>query len=260
MRAALVVVTIVVLGTSAVASPTAEDLYAEGQAAYDRADYATAIDRWRESYEISGQSGLLFNLAQALRLSGDCPDALATYRKFLATDADLTSEQHRLAEDLARELDVACDEPPTPTPTIHVPPIEPPATISERASNPGLTAAVSLDDRDHRTRPGRALRVAGLATGATGVALLVTGLVVGRHARSLGDEVTRACASGCDWATQKSKDAAGRRDAVIGYALDTVGVAAIAGGAIMYYVGIRRVAVVPRPNEDGAVVSWSGSW
>lgn len=260
MRIGLVVAAIAALGASARAAPSAEDLYAEGQAAYDRADYPTAIERWRASFEISGETGLLFNLAQAQRLSGDCPDALSTYRKFLAADADLTSEQHRLAEDLARELDSSCDEPPP----ISSAPVEPPtaAAIPDRAADHDLIAAVPLSARDDRTpRSGRSRRITGLAIAGTGAALLVTGLIVGHHARALGDEVTRACASGCDWTTQRSKDAAGRRDAVIGHALDAVGVAAIAGGAILYYVGVREdVVVEPRAHGAGIVVSWSGSW
>lgn len=257
MRVALVVLTIAALHATAAAEPRAEVLYAEGQAAYDRADYATAIDRWQKSYEISGAPGLLFNLAQARRLSGDCPAALASYRTYLATDADAASEQHRLAEDLARELDAACDETPVdPRPR----PVDPPSTAY---SAPGLTSVVRLSDSHDRTqRPGRALRVAGLVTGGSGVALLVTGLVVGHHGRSLGDEVTRACAAGCDWAALSRKDAAGRRDVFIGRALDIVGVAAIAGGAVMYYLGSRAssVRVAPAEHRDGAVVSWSGAW
>jgi hypothetical protein len=258
MRAVLIILAIAALGSTAAAAPSAEDLYAEGQAAYDRADYPTAIARWRESYEISGASGLLFNLAQALRLSGDCPGALSTYRKFLATDADPTSEQHRLAEDLARELDVACDD----LPSIRPSPVKPPAARPPLELETGLNVAVPLSDRNDRTTRPSALRIAGLATAGTGAALLVAGLVVGHHADALGDEVTRACASGCDWAVQESKDAAGRHDAAVGRALDVVGAAAIAGGAVMYYLGSRApsMRVTPAEHHDGAVVSWSGVW
>lgn len=258
MRAALLMLAIAALRVPATAEPRAETLYAEGQAAYDRADYAAAIESWSESYRISGAPGLLFNLAQAQRLSGDCPTALSTYREFLTADADDASEQHRLAEDLARELDATCDEPPAATRQPR--PDDPPPT---RYSAPGLTSVIRLSgSHDRTTRPGRVLRVAGLATGGAGVALLVTGLVVGHHARSLGDEVTRACAAGCDWAALSRKDAAGRRDVSIGRALDIVGVAAIAGGAVMYYLGSRpsSVSVAPAEHRDGAVVSWSGSW
>jgi hypothetical protein len=246
MRASLVIVTIAALRMTAAAAPSAEDLYAEGQAAYDRADYATAIARWRESYAVSAAPGLLFNLAQAQRLSGDCPGALSTYRRFLASDPDPASEQHRLAEDLATELDAACDErPPTP------PRIEPPGSV------PAL-----LSRRDDRPpRSGRGRRIAGLATGGAGLALLAAGLVLGHHGTALGAEVTRACAAGCDWSGQRETDAAGRRDVLVGRALDAVGAAAIVGGAILYYVGTREtLGVAPRPGGDGAVVTWGGSW
>lgn len=256
MKIALIILTIAALGGLAAAEPSAEDLYAEGQAAYDRTDYPTAIARWRASYEISGESGLLFNLAQALRLAGNCPEALATYKKFVAADPDPTSEQHKLADDLARELDAKCH------PDEHaVPPIEHPVAPGLN-SGPGLNLGTELTDRDDRPAPGRSLRVAGLVTGGAGVAILVTGLVVGHHANTLGGEVTDACATSCDWATLKSKDAAGRRDAKIGYMLDGVGVAAIASGALMYYLGNRNsaVSVVPAARDGGAVLSWSGSW
>jgi tetratricopeptide (TPR) repeat protein len=218
--------------------PTAENLYDEGQTAYARADYATAIAKWQASYDLSGKSGLLFNLAQAQRLSGDCPRALVAYQKFVEADPDLTSEQHKLAEDFMHELEVTCQ---TVARTIAEPPIEVPKTRPTR---------------------GRELKIAGLVTSGAGATSIVIGLVLGHHAATLGDAVTNACSTSCDWSAQKSNDAAGRRDATIGYALDTIGAAAIAGGAIMYYLGDRERAftISPRPREGGAVVSWSGSW
>lgn len=249
MKIALVLATIVLLEITASAQPNAEDLYAQGQAAYERADYTIAIAKWQASYDLSKEAGLLFNLAQAKRLAGDCVGARATYRRFDEADPDVTSDQHKLAEDLARELDVTCDEPPAVVPR-----------VGSTAVTPKLNVGVPRDDRTHR--PGSTLRVAGLATGGTGIALLVTGLLVGRHARTLGDEVTSACTSVCAWSAQKGKDSAGRRAATIGYALDAVGAAAIACGTVMYYLGSRAasVRVVPAERRDGAVVSWSGSW
>jgi len=239
------------LGSTASAAPSAESLYTEGQAAYDRGDYATAIARWQASFDVSGATALLFNVAQAERLSGDCPRALATYRKFIAADPDPSSEQHKLAEDLERELAAKCVE-PTPAP--------PP----EPASGPGLDAAAHpTSTGDHEPEhPTSALRVAGIATGGAGIALLVTGLVVGTHANALGGEVTGACATSCDWSQLKSKDGTGRHEATVGYVLDGVGAAAIVGGVVMYYLGSREssVSVAPASRAGGTVVSWSGSW
>jgi len=250
MKIAWVVAAIAALATVAHAQPSAEDLYAEGKAAYDKADYATAITRWEASYALSDEVGLLFNLAQARRLSGDCAGALATYRRFVAADPDPATDQHKLAEDFVRELEPACGVPPPRD-------VDPQAKLGG-----GLNSVGRLNATENQAvNSGGKLRTAGLATGGVGIAALATGLVLGHHGQAIGDEVTAACATSCDWGAQKSKDVAGRRDVTIGYVLDAVGVAAIAGGAVMYYLGARGgVTVSPRPREGGAVVSWSGSW
>jgi hypothetical protein len=220
-------------------APTAEGLYDEGHEAYEKADYAVAIAKWQESYRLSGENGLLFNLAQAQRLSGNCGAALATYRKFLAADQDLTSEQHKLADDFTRELE-PCGAPKAP-------PVDPkPRVVAE----------------EHERHSGGGLRLVGLIGSGSGIAALATGLAMGHHGQTLGNDVTVACAISCDWAAQKGRDAAGRGDVAIGYALDVAGAAAIAGGSIAYYLGVRGtgLTVTPRPSEGGAVFSWSGSW
>ncbi len=231
MRLGFATIVLVVLEVPALAGPSAEELYDEGQRAYDSAAYATAVVKWTQSYELSSEPGLLFNLAQAYRLNRDCAQALATYKRFV--EADPASEQRILANDFIRELEPKC----------------------------GASSQPPRVERPHTTPP-RTLKIAGLVTGGSGVAIVATGLLFGRRAGTLGDEVSRACDQMCDWAAQKDKDARGRRYATTGYVLDAVGVAAIAGGAVMYYFGIRgsSVVVAPKPGESGAIVSWSGSW
>jgi tetratricopeptide (TPR) repeat protein len=230
MKVVVAIVVIVATSGGAHAGPTAEELYDQGKAAYDHGDYTIAILDWERSYSLSHEPALLFNLAQANRLLGDCAQALFRYKRFV--DLDPKSEQRGLADDFIRELEPTCG---TPT--------------------------QSRTDRVEKGS-GQELKVAGLVTGGAGALSLVIGLGLGHHASTLGDEVTAACTSSCDWQAVKDKDAAGRRDAGIGYALDAVGIAAIAGGAIMYYLGDREHAVTisPRPRDGGAVVSWSGSW
>lgn len=103
------------------------------------------------------------------------------------------------------------------------------------------------------------LRITGLVTGGAGLVSLAAGLALGHHARTLGDEVTQACRTGCDWARWQNQDAAGRRDASIARVLDGLGAASIVVGVTAYYLGFRRGAltVTPRAREGGAVVSWS---
>ena len=233
MRIVIVVAAIVVLKSSVRAAPPAEELFNAGQEAYDHHDYALAIDRWQESYRLSKEPALLFNIAQAYRLANDCENALSTYKRFIATDP--MSEKRQLADDFVRDLEGKCGPPP------HV--VEDPHPVEN-------------------TRSGQNLKLAGFVIGGSGVALLVGGLLLGKHASTMSDEVTSTCSVSCDWAMEKDKDTAGRRDGAIGYALDAVGVAAIAGGAIVYYLGDHKhaVTVSPRPREGGAVVVWNGSW
>ena len=251
MKIAVLIVAIVTLETVAFAQPGAEDLYTAGKAAYDRTDYKEAVAKWQASFDLSKESALLFNLAQAKRLSGDCAGAIVTYRHFIATDADKTSEQYKLAKELARELEGTC--PVTPPPKV-----VDPTTLDDR-----LTSVAGLNDHESgRSRPGRTWKIAGLVTGGAGVVMFAVGLGLGHHGAAIGDEITAACTTSCDWAALKDKDARGKREVTIGKTLDAVGVAAIAGGAVFYYLGMRQetLTVKPAPGGGGGVISWSRSW
>jgi hypothetical protein len=249
----VIVAIVAIVGLEVVAcadGQTAETLYADGQTAYDRADYAAAIAKWQESYQLSGESGLLFNLAQARRLAGNCAEALATYRRFLAADP-AADQQHDLARELTRELEAQCGE--------HG------EKHAERVDRPKIDqkpASADLHDHGaHGDSPGRTTRIAGLVTGGVGLATIATGLYFGHRAQTLAGEVTAACRAECNWATWRDKDTAGRRDATIGHVLDVAGAVGVVGGGIMYYLGVSSpVTVVPTSREGGVGIAWSGSW
>jgi len=257
VKIALLIVAIVSLQTAAYAQPSAENLYMEGQAAYDRADYKTAVDKWQASYALSQESGLLFNLAQAKRLAGDCVGAIVTYRSFIATDTDQASEQHKLAKDLVRELEATC---PKQKPAV----IPPPKLNANPKSSAEVASAYGLTDRDRTSddsRSGRTWKITGVVTGGVGVVTIAVGLGLGHHGAAIGDEITAACQTSCDWAALKDKDARGKREVAIGKVLDVAGVAVIAGGAVFYYLGVRQETLAITPaSGGGGVVSWSGSW
>ena len=233
MKIAVAIATLVALSTTVRADPSPEDLFNAGQHEYEGGNYARAIDLWRESYRLSQEPGLLFNIGHAQRLAGDCASALASYRQFVVLDP--SSDRRADAEELVHELAATCRKPEPPRDARRVP---------------------------ERVESGHSLKLAGLGTGGAGVALMATGLLIGRHASTLGNEVSGACSHGCTWADQRSKDSAGRRDAAVGYTLDGLGVAAIATGAVMYFLGARETTVVvaPRPGEGGAIISWRTSW
>ena len=60
----------------------AAKLYDEGQRHYNLGEYDQAIEKFRQSYYLSNEPLLLFNIGQALRLKGDCGQALHSYRAY----------------------------------------------------------------------------------------------------------------------------------------------------------------------------------
>ena len=61
---------------------SAKQMYAEGKRYYDIGDYPRAIDTWKRAYLVANAPMLLFNIAQAYRLAGDCTEALRLGPKY----------------------------------------------------------------------------------------------------------------------------------------------------------------------------------
>ncbi|HEY3807188.1 MAG TPA: hypothetical protein VGL61_31520 [Kofleriaceae bacterium] len=215
--------------------PAAAELYRDGQSAYDQARYDDAIAAWQQSYALSHEPALLYNLAQALRLrghSGDCVAARDKYREFVALVEP--SPQRNLAEryiaGLASCASAPAGEPPTSSMT---------STNHER-----------LDERE--------LTVAAIGLG--GVGLVIAGIALGHHAATLGDDVTAACSLSCDWSAEKSKDAAGRRDSTLGWTFGTLGVVALVADAALYYFDVHEHGFSVGVGTSSAAVTWSRAW
>jgi hypothetical protein len=66
----------------------ARDLYDLGARQYEQGAYADAVRAFRSAYDLTPVPALLYNLAQAERLAGDCPGALRDYRAFEGAHVD----------------------------------------------------------------------------------------------------------------------------------------------------------------------------
>jgi tetratricopeptide (TPR) repeat protein len=130
------------------AAAKARALYQEGARLYNLGQYEGAVRAFEGSYAISGAKPLLFNIAQAYRLSGPaaCASALQAYESYLREDAAASNrreveerivemreckERERAreeAEEAARAARAAAS-PPSPSPS-------PPAPAAERAPGP----------------------------------------------------------------------------------------------------------------------------
>jgi tetratricopeptide (TPR) repeat protein len=248
---------IVLAAGTAHAQPAAQDdpievakqLYAEGKRYYDIADYAHAIASWKRAYVASNAPMLLFNIAQAYRLSGNCDEALHVYAAYERAAPDLTNR-----DDL-EQAKGRCNREPTKT---H-PPAPEPAVGAPRSAPASTPAPVGIPPALNESHEHRNLRIAGIATASVGVVLGVTSFVFARHASSAADQVA---AHRGEWtATERALEREGHRDATISIATGIAGGAAIVGGVALYYLGresARRVDVAVAPTH--AEVVWSVSF
>lgn len=268
-----------VLATAALAAPAdaepteAERLYVEGQSAYDEGRYEIALALWQRSYELSQLPALLFNLGQAYRLrgaTGDCANAVAAYRRYLELAPD--APQRPVAEGFLRDLQSCA--PPGERPALGQPggpagappggaqPEGPPGSqgeLSRKSVAPRIVVETPGAEGEDR---GAAKRVLGLAVVGGGVAIGIAGVYFGVRARTLADEVTEACATGCTWSEVADKDADGRAVARSQLILYGIGASAVITGGILYYLGRREraAAVSIAPRTGGGLVTWSGRW
>ncbi|MDX2022513.1 MAG: tetratricopeptide repeat protein, partial [Deltaproteobacteria bacterium] len=160
--------------TAAAARPadkaSAKVAFEAAKKAYAEKRYAEAASLFSYSYDLSGNPDLLFNVAQALRLSGDLKKALATYRLFLKERPD--SENARLAQIKIDEIDIAL---------LPVPSRKRAAREDQAASIPvpALETHLVFEDppvQRQRTLPTWALKAGAITTGTFAFAAIATGL------------------------------------------------------------------------------------
>jgi tetratricopeptide (TPR) repeat protein len=246
-----VAIAVIVFGLVRVAAaqPTdAERYYNEGQTAYDAKRYDDAIAAWDRSYASSHLPGLIYNLAQAHRLRGDCREAVDAYKRFV--ELDPTSPQRPSAEGFVRDLEPC----PTTPPVEHTPP--PPAQPPSQPPTPPPPPHVAVA-HGHAGE-----RIAGIVLVGVGAAAAGVGGYFGSQAQTLANQVHTACTPSCEWDTVKAKDQEGRSDAQLQYVLYAAGGAAIVSGAVLFALSRRHVdvPVAIAPVQGGAALTWGHAW
>lgn len=229
----------------------ARQLADRGRAAHDLGDYRTAVAAFKEAYVLAPSPGLLFNIAQAYRLAGNCDEAAWMYRRFL--DTNPRGKQRELAETHLSTVE-KCG-----TGGLRV---SPPTPRRDDAEVPAPQLALSTSVDSDRSRAVTYKRV-GAGTAIGGGVLLAGAALFALDARDAADTVERAYERGGKWADVAAADARGKRSARLATTLAIGGGLAAVSGAVLYAVGrhhekARHVAVTP--TGRGAEVSWSWSF
>jgi hypothetical protein len=173
-------------------------LFEEGLKHFNIGEYDLAIEKFKDSYKRDPVPGLLYNLAQAHRLKGDCGQALVLYRRYLAarpTTKDRARVEARIVEMEAcrrPEADANAPSPdvlaaagaPAPATETHVPPVAPAPPLAAPPFVAATPAAILLPSPEP---PAPRSRRAAMALGATSLAFLAAGGYFAWDAKRAGD-------------------------------------------------------------------------
>ena len=229
----------------------ARTLAERGRAYHDAGDYANAINAFTQAYVIAPSPALLFNLAQAYRLKGDCEDAALMYRRYLATNP--SPEGRGLAA-----THLASVERCIHMLSLHIP-VETPA---------GRAAAPPPRDKPVVTRtlpaPSRKAQVEknigiGLVLGGSVALAAATYYTIAAHNAS--NDVAAAYAMGAKWKDVAPIDERGKTAATRAKILGAGGALGIAGGIVTYLIGRHTeripIAVASTSHSVELGMSWA---
>ncbi|MBI5502511.1 MAG: tetratricopeptide repeat protein [Deltaproteobacteria bacterium] len=82
----------------------ARNLFEEGLRAFEVDEWATALDKFNEAYELSPRAAILYNLAVCHERLGDVASAIGAYQRYLGEDPDMVDERRQEVLDKIREL------------------------------------------------------------------------------------------------------------------------------------------------------------
>jgi hypothetical protein len=241
---------------------TAAVTHAEaGKKAFAAARYAEAIAEFRASHALAPDPKLLYAIAQAQRMSGDCAGAIATYREFLATKPDKKLAEYS-KENIDRcEKELAKQPAPAPAPA---PPVEPapapvmtpaPAPEPEPAPQPLPPAPEPRDDGRSWTGDwiGHALVGGGVVSITVGAVLFAKGRGAANDVNDAGDHQSFLAAR-ADADSALTYQRAGVGLAVIGLGFATWGVT-----HYLRHTSAPETRITAVPVTGGAAIVVGGS-
>ena len=219
----------------------ANELFTRGQARYDAGDYRQAIALFDEAYQLVRDPVYLFNIAQSYRRVFDCVPAAQYFERYLAEATDADDSQRTKVKALIAELSPCLADRKA---------MRAPAPIQDPAPEPAAPV-VEVEDR------GRGQRLGGIALAGAGAVGLVLGAVYSAKGADIEGQLAD-CAAGCQWTPEREAlDRDGSRANTIATISWIAGGAAVAGGAVLYFLGRskrneRRVIVAPLVHRTEA--------
>jgi tetratricopeptide (TPR) repeat protein len=164
----------------------ARALFESGQAHYERGEYQAAVGVFREAQRLWPSPELLYNLAQAERLSGDCRAALEHYREFAAAGKEAPADLQEKIGEMEQCSAAAAARAPN----------QAPAAITAEPAAPARQEPKRSSDAEDSAGTFRVLGWASLGGAALSAAL---GTVFALQANASKSELEEANQKGARW-------------------------------------------------------------
>jgi hypothetical protein len=226
----------------------ARELADKGRKHHNAGDYTAAVAAFKEAYVLAPSPVLLFNIAQAYRLAGNCDEAAWMYRRFL--DTDPRGPQRALAENHHASVEKCGSG------GLRVS-VEPPK-LEAKATAPAAEEPVRITKDVPSPRTNKYKRAAAY-TAAGGGALLIGAALFAIDSRNASRAVEDTYRRGGKWEDVEPLDERGQRSATFATVLGIGGGVAMVSAAVLYGLGrhyeSNHIAVTP--TKDGAQVSMS---
>ena len=240
----------------------AKELATRGRVYHDAGDYSMAIAAFKEAYVLAPSPGLLFNIAQAYRLAGNCDEAAWMYRRYL--DTNPTGTNRELAEQHLSTVEKCGSG------GLRMAVIQPKAapkvpTGAALGASLGMAAAGGDGEMHQVDAPSsdraHTYKRYGIVVGVAGGAALVGAGIFALQSRDASQTVENKYKKGGKWEDVKDDDARGKRDATFAKVLGIGGGVAVASGAILYALGHhyesdKQITVMPTSSGAQVSLSW----
>ncbi len=229
----------------------ARALAEKGRAFHDAGDYGNAIIAFKEAYVMAPSPGLLFNLAQAYRLQGNCDDAAMMYRRYINTGPSV--EGRAIAQGHLDTVERCAHKAALGIPQD---PSSPAAVVIHTDRKSG-----SLFSTAPPSRRSHLMKDIGLGLTIGGGIAVALAAYFAYEAHDAAGAVERGYANGSKWKDLESIDAHGERSATFAKIFGIGGGVAVAGGITMYILGKRTeqmppISVAPAKNGAQVNVAW----
>ncbi len=250
----------------------AREHYKRGTTLYDLGRYEDAIGEFQQAYEIKDEPVLLYNIAQAYRLSNKFKEALQFYRTYLrrsprAPNREEVEQKIADMEGLIQQQAKVATSPSvdtmTPKPPIDGKPPEPPAETKPPETT--MTPPKPPEPPPAPPKPpeppvpGAGMMKGGIALAAVGALTAIGGVVVGVMAMGKSSDQEKAMVF------SPSTQSSGKTYQTVGLVLDIGGAVLATSGVVVAILGAKKkaaatpppyvIAPVLNPNAVGAALS-----